>query len=87
MIFGMTSTSLFSRTAVSVGLIGSLLCAAPAIAADAPATIDPLAPISNTQWNTDTARHLLKRAGFGGTPQEIAALARMTPRQAVQQLV
>lgn len=87
MIFGMTSTSLFSRTAISVGLIGSLLCAAPAIAADAPATIDLLAPISNTQWNTDTARHLLERAGFGGTPQEIAALARMTPRQAVQQLV
>ena len=27
MIFGMTSTSLFSRTAISVGLIGSLLCA------------------------------------------------------------
>ena len=33
------------------------------------------------------AQHLLDRAGFGGTPQEVARLARLTPIEAVQTLV
>jgi hypothetical protein len=36
-----------------------------------------LSPIPNTDWNYDTAAHLLERAGFGGTPDEIRALAIM----------
>lgn len=46
-----------------------------------------LAPIGPADWNYDRAAHLLERAGFGGTPEEIAALGKMTPQQAVARLV
>ena len=46
-----------------------------------------LAPIAAADWNYARAAHLLERAGFGGTPDEIARLAAMTPRQAVDSLV
>src|SRR5262245_35599864 len=46
-----------------------------------------LAPIAPSDWNYDFAAHLLERAGFGGTPQEIQALARLTPAEAVRQFV
>ena len=40
-----------------------------------------------SDWSYDFAAHLLERAGFGGTPEEIARLAAMTPEQAVAHLV
>ena len=46
-----------------------------------------LSPIPNTDWNYDMAAHLLERAGFGGTPDEIRALAIMPPEEAVLSLV
>jgi hypothetical protein len=46
-----------------------------------------LSPIGAADWNYDFAAHLLERAGFGGTPAEIQALAGMTPAQAVVRLV
>jgi len=46
-----------------------------------------LGPISASDWNYDFAAHLLERAGFGGTPEEIQALAKLTPAQAVARLV
>ncbi len=46
-----------------------------------------LAPIAAEDWSYDRAAHLLERAGFGGTPEQIAALAAMTPEQAVAHLV
>src|SRR5580692_7623498 len=46
-----------------------------------------LAPIAPSDWNYDFAAHLLERAGFGGTPEEIQALAKMTPAQAIARLV
>ena len=46
-----------------------------------------LAPISSGDWNYNAAAHLLERAGFGGTPEEIDALAGMTPAKAVARLV
>jgi len=46
-----------------------------------------LSPITASDWNYDFAAHLLERAGFGGTPEEIQALSRLTPAQAVRQLV
>ena len=46
-----------------------------------------LTPIGAADWNSDFAAHLLERAGFGGTPEEIAALAKMTPAQAIARLV
>ncbi|HLH42094.1 MAG TPA: DUF1800 domain-containing protein [Bryobacteraceae bacterium] len=46
-----------------------------------------LTPIGASDWNYDFAEHLLERAGFGGTPEEIQALAKLTPQQAVARLV
>src|SRR5580700_11975968 len=46
-----------------------------------------LKPVAPADWNYDFAAHLLERAGFGGTPEEIQALAKLTPAQAVALLV
>lgn len=46
-----------------------------------------LAPLASTDWNPKRAAHLLERAGFGGTPEEIVRLAALGPQAAVQQLV
>src|SRR5436309_13173278 len=46
-----------------------------------------LAAITPAEWNYDMAAHLLERAGFGGTPEEIEALAKLTPAEAVRRLV
>jgi hypothetical protein len=46
-----------------------------------------LTPIAAADWNYDFAAHLLERAGFGGTPNEIEALAQLTPAQAVARMV
>ena len=45
--------------------------------------VDDLAPIKPADWNRARARHLLNRAGFGGTPEDIDRLAAMTPAAAV----
>jgi hypothetical protein len=44
-----------------------------AIASAQPAWQNDLAPINAADWNYDRAAHLLERAGFGGTPEEITA--------------
>ena len=49
-------------------------------------TVD-LTPLSDSDWNAQRAAHLLARAGFGGTPEEIARLAAMGAREAVRSLV
>jgi hypothetical protein len=49
--------------------------------------VDDLTPISVSDWSYDFAAQLLERAGFGGTPEEIARLAAMTPERAVAYLV
>jgi hypothetical protein len=46
-----------------------------------------LAPIRPADWDEEFAAHLLERAGFGGTPEEIAVFAKMSPAQAVARLV
>lgn len=46
-----------------------------------------LAPISALQWNVERAAHLLRRAGFGGTPAEIAELAALSPAEAVDRMI
>lgn len=48
---------------------------------------DDLSPISSNEWHYGTAAHLLERAGFGGTPEQISALAALSPREAVRSLV
>jgi uncharacterized protein (DUF1800 family) len=46
-----------------------------------------LSPIAGSDWSFDRAAHLLERAGFGGTPEEIARLAAMSPAEAVAALL
>ena len=46
-----------------------------------------LKPLSSEQWNFSTAAHLLNRAGFGGTPEEIQKLADLGMDQAVSLLL
>lgn len=48
---------------------------------------DDLSPISDNAWNYESAAHLLERAGFGGTPEQIEVLAAMPAARAVQRLV
>ena len=49
--------------------------------------VNDLTPISEIDWSYERAAHLLERAGFGGTPEEISRLASLTPNQAVKSLV
>jgi hypothetical protein len=56
--------------------------------ADTPADwVGDLSPISAADWTYERAAHLIQRAGFGATPEEIERLARLTPQQAVDLLV
>jgi len=82
------------RPSVRPFLAGLVVCAAAltlavrVTTAPGPASwADDLAPISKADWNVDRAAHLLERAGFGATPEEIERLAALTPEQAVARLV
>jgi hypothetical protein len=46
-----------------------------------------LNPMDPDEWTRDHAKHLLERAGFGGTPEEIDHLFSLGLRGAVQRLV
>jgi len=82
---------------LTAALIVSAVRRAPGEGSDPPATggshaapaawVDDLTPLSPSEWNADRAAHLLERAGFGGTPEEIARLAQMPPAAAVRHLV
>jgi hypothetical protein len=73
--------------AVRALCVAAFAALAPAaLAADETWTGD-LSPIGAEDWGYAQARHLLERAGFGGTPDEVAALAAMTPEAAVEHLV
>ena len=49
--------------------------------------VNDLTPVSARDWNAARAAHLLERAGFGGTPQDIARYTAMGPEAAVKALV
>jgi uncharacterized protein (DUF1800 family) len=68
-------------------LLGWIGLAAVAIAAAPAAWTDDLTPIAAADWTADRAAHLIDRAGFGGTPDDIQRLAAMTPQQAIDRLV
>ena len=46
-----------------------------------------LLPIAVADWSYDRAAHLIERAGFGATPEEIERIAAMSPQRAVDTLV
>lgn len=56
-------------------------------AASAAPPVDPLIATGRSPWNAEKAAHLLRRAGFGGTPEEIQRLTRMGRDRAVDSLV
>ena len=60
---------------------------APAADAAADGWAGDLSPIAAADWNYERAAHLIERAGFGATPDEIARVAAMTPERAVNSLV
>ena len=49
--------------------------------------LDDLRPIGTEAWDYERAAHLIERAGFGATPDEIREIAAMGPRGAVDRLV
>jgi uncharacterized protein (DUF1800 family) len=55
--------------------------------ASPPAAPGGLRPLAVDTWDVAKARHLLARAGFGGTPEEVAKLEAMGLRGAVDFLV
>ncbi len=67
--------------------IQAIAAAAPEIHALRSAAIGGLAPLAPDQWDYAKARHLLVRAGFGGTPQEVEKLHAMGLYGAVDHLV
>ena len=82
------------RVAAVAGAAFALAIAGTALSADGDgwspgpaAWKGDLSPITASDWNYDRAAHLIERAGFGATPEEIQALADMTPEQAVRRLV
>ena len=60
---------------------------APEVYALRVAVMGGLKPLAPEQWDYAKARHLLVRAGFGGTPQEVAKLHKMGLYKAVDFLV
>jgi uncharacterized protein (DUF1800 family) len=82
-----------SRCIVLVAAALSVVAAARTVSSSGLAGAGPvewandLAPVTAAEWHYDKAAHLLERAGFGGTPEEIARLAAMSPRQAIDALV
>ncbi|HEX4275263.1 MAG TPA: DUF1800 domain-containing protein [Bryobacteraceae bacterium] len=74
------------RVRLGLALIAMAVCADAQIAGPT-AWQNDLSPIPSSDWNYDFAAHLLSRAGFGGTPEEIQVLAKMTSAQAVARLV
>ena len=75
----------------ALALLGLVLVAlAPALAgaqAGPPRWQHDFTPITAEEWTAGRAGHLLERAGFGGTPEQVAALAELVPADAVRHLV
>ena len=75
-------------TILTLGIAGHAVSASERDWSPGPASWKgDLTPITAADWSYDRAEHLLGRAGFSGTPEEIQKLADMTPGQAVRSLV
>jgi hypothetical protein len=82
-----------SRLAVTVLLVVALCATARTAASDKTIAAGPpdwagdLSPIAASDWSYERAAHLIERAGFGAAPAEVARLAALVPRRAVDELV
>jgi uncharacterized protein (DUF1800 family) len=68
-------------------LLASAAWSAQALGPGPASWADDLTPIGPHDWSYQRAAHLLERAGFGGTPEQIQRLAAMSPAEAVRALV
>ncbi|MEM7016035.1 MAG: DUF1800 domain-containing protein [Pseudomonadota bacterium] len=86
---GALDRQVHTRDVVRRGLSRLLFITTLTISAPLAATDwqNDLKPISDTAWGAREAAHLLSRAGFGGTPAEVAELAALSPPQAVARMV
>jgi hypothetical protein len=50
-------------------------------------TVSSLQPLDAKQFDERCAQHLLQRAGFGGTPEQAQALAKLGLEKSVQYIV
>ncbi|MCG8404222.1 MAG: DUF1800 domain-containing protein [Phycisphaerales bacterium] len=66
-------------------VMNHLSCLAMIIGLGAGSAADPLA--TSQAWSQDHAAHLLRRAGFGGTPEQIEFLTKLGRQKAVEYLV
>ena len=78
----LTFASIFLATLTFAARTGPAIAAGPndRLAAGPPAWADDLSPIAAADWSYDRAAHLIERAGFGATPEEVARLAAITSR-------
>src|SRR4249920_2434286 len=83
----MRSLVALAGAAVMLGISARVVSSAAPLTGGPAAWTNDLSPITPADWSYERARHLLDRAGFGGTPADVARLAAMTPRQAVDSLV
>ena len=72
---------------VMVAAVQAVADAAAEIYAFRAAAMGGLKPLAPDQWDYAKARHLLVRAGFGGTPQQVEQLCAMGLYKAVDHLV
>ena len=87
MIGRATARGIALAIALQLVAANALVSSAPGAVSSPPDWVDNLSPITRADWNYERAAHLLERAGFGGTPEEIGRFAAMTPQQAVDSLV
>ncbi len=75
------------RTTVAALLTAICVIISPAVLAAPAGWQDDLSPLPSNEWSRERAAHLLERAGFGGTPEEVARLSKLAPQQAVRAMV
>ena len=81
------STRLAAIIAVPLTVLAGTVAVTESAGPAPAAWTNDLSPIAASDWNAARAAHLIERAGFGATPEEIARLAAMTPAQVVDWLV
>ena len=85
---GLAIAAIFIAALTVPARTGAVVAAGPDDRAAGPSDwADDLSPIAAADWSAARAAHLIERAGFGATPEEVARLAAMTPRQVVDALV
>ena len=72
---------------IKLWVMALLVAGSAQVQASQDAWTSDLSPIAAKDWSRERAAHLLERAGFGGTPEEIARMAALSPQVAVKELV